>query len=138
MSSQGTVFALCLKKHNFLWPADSIPERDAEHYQEKPHTKDKTHRLEVQFKFLPTRTGYFQNVSFEVHAGDVIGILGHNGPEKQPLIYSQQGLLKQRGESALTVKNTHHASGGHFLYLVMQDTDYQLCHMWRKKNYPLV
>lgn len=59
----------------------AYPERDAEHYQEKPHTKDETHRLNVHNLGFAYKKGpdIFQNVSFEAHAGDVIGILGHNG-----------------------------------------------------------
>lgn len=63
----------------------AYPERDAEHYQEKPHSQNTTHLLEVHDLGFAYKKGpkVFQNVSFEAHSGDVIGILGHNGAGKQ-------------------------------------------------------
>ena len=59
----------------------AYPERDAEHYQEKSHSQNTTHLLEVHDLGFAYKKGpdVFRNVSFEAHSGDVIGILGHNG-----------------------------------------------------------
>ncbi len=62
----------------------AYPERDAEHYQEKSHSQNTTHLLEVHDLGFAYKKGpdVFRNVSFEAHSGDVIGILGHNGAGK--------------------------------------------------------
>ena len=107
----------------------AYPERDAEHYQEKPHTKDETHRLEVHNLSFAYKKGpdIFHNVSFEAHAGDVIGILGHNGAGKTTLLSILTGLLKQqRGEVCFDGKKLTPRQRRALSYLVMQDTDYQL------------
>ena len=54
----------------------AYPERDAEHYQEKERRPMGKHLLSVQglsFAY-PKEQEVFRNVSFEAHAGDVIGI----------------------------------------------------------------
>ena len=107
----------------------AYPERDAEHYQEKPHTKDETHRLEVHNLSFAYKKGpdIFHNISFEAHAGDVIGILGHNGAGKTTLLSILTGLLKQqRGEVCFDGKKLTPRQRRALSYLVMQDTDYQL------------
>ena len=68
----------------------------------------------------------FRNVSFEAHAGDVIGILGHNGAGKTTILSILTGLLKQRyGKVSFDGRNLLPAKAV-ASYLVMQDTDYQL------------
>ena len=107
----------------------SLPEETRISYQEKPHTKDETHWLNVHnlgfaYKKVPD---IFQNVSFEAHAGDVIGILGHNGAGKTTLLSILTGLLKQqRGEVCFDGKKLTPRQRRALSYLVMQDTDYQL------------
>ncbi len=106
----------------------AYPERDAEHYQEKPPPNGK-HLLKcARFRLcLQERPEVFQNVSFEAHSGDVIGILGHNGAGKTTLLSILTGLLKQRhGEVRLDGKKLTPRQRRSLSYLVMQDTDYQL------------
>ena len=107
----------------------AYPERDAEHYQEKPRPRSGTHLMEVHNLGFSYNKGpdVFQNVSFEAHAGDVIGILGHNGAGKTTLLSILTGLLKQRrGEVSLDGKKLTPRQRRSLSYLVMQDTDYQL------------
>ena len=107
----------------------AYPERDAEHYQEKSHSQNTTHLLEVHDLGFAYKKGpdVFRNVSFEAHSGDVIGILGHNGAGKTTLLSILTGLLKQRhGEVRLDGKKLTPRQRRSLSYLVMQDTDYQL------------
>ena len=77
----------------------AYPERDAEHYQEKPHSQNTTHLLEVHDLGFAYKKGpeVFQNVSFEAHSGDVIGILGHNGAGKTTAMRMLCGLSQPTG-----------------------------------------
>lgn len=107
----------------------AYPERDAEHYQEKPRPHSGTHLMEVRDLGFSYKKGpdVFQNVSFEAHAGDVIGILGHNGAGKTTLLSILTGLLKQQhGEVSFDGKKLTPRQRRSLSYLVMQDTDYQL------------
>lgn len=118
----------------------AYPERDAEHYQEKSHSQNTTHLLEVHDLGFAYKKGpdVFRNVSFEAHSGDVIGILGHNGAGKTTLLSILTGLLKQRhGEVRLDGKSSHPGSGGHFPILLCRiQTINSLPAAW-KKSFPL-
>ena len=82
------------------------------------------HDLAFSYKKGPN---VFQNVSFEAHSGDVIGILGHNGAGKTTLLSILTGLLKQwQGEISFDGKKLTPRQRRALSYLVMQDTDYQL------------
>ena len=107
----------------------AYPERDAENYHEKERGSDGKHLLAVQDLAFSYKKGpdVFQNVSFEAHSGDVIGILGHNGAGKTTLLSILTGLLKQRqGEISFDGKKLTPRQRRALSYLVMQDTDYQL------------
>ena len=106
----------------------AYPERDAEHYQEKPRPHSGTHLMEVHNLGFSYKKGpdVFQNVSFEAHAGDVIGILGHNGAGKTTLLSILTGLLKQRhGEVNLDGKKLTPRQRRSLSNNVMQDKNYQ-------------
>lgn len=107
----------------------AYPERDAENYHEKDRVSDGKHLLAVHDLAFSYKKGpnVFQNVSFEAHSGDVIGILGHNGAGKTTLLSILTGLLKQRqGEISFDGKKLTPRQRRALSYLVMQDTDYQL------------
>ena len=107
----------------------AYPERDAEHYQGKQRPHNGTHLMEVHDLGFSYKNGpdVFHNVSFEAHAGDVIGILGHNGAGKTTILSILTGLLKQRyGKVSFDGKKLTPRQRRSLSYLVMQDTDYQL------------
>lgn len=105
------------------------PESDAKHYREKVRSHNETHLMEVcnlGFSYKKD-SAVFQNVSFEAHSGDVIGILGYNGAGKTTLLSIMTGLLKQQqGEVRFDGKKLTPRQRRSLSYLVMQDTDYQL------------
>ena len=105
------------------------PERDTEYYREKERNTSEAHILEVQNSTFAYKNGLevLQNISFEVHAGDVVGILGHNGAGKTTLLSILTGLLKQQqGEVYFDGKSLTPRQRRSLSYLVLQDTDYQL------------
>lgn len=72
-------------------------------------------------------TAVLENISFEAHGGDVIGILGHNGAGKTTLLSVMTGLLKEEhGEIRYNGKKLTPRGRRKLSYLVMQDADYQL------------
>ena len=105
------------------------PERVVEHYQEKACVACGMHLLEAHNLGFAYKKGpdVFQNVSFEAHSGDVIGILGHNGAGKTTLLSILTGLLKQQhGEVRFDGKKRTLRQLRALSYLVLQDADYQL------------
>lgn len=75
------------------------PERDADAYQEKKSRHGNGHSFAVKELAFAYKKGpeILQNISFEAHAGDVIGILGHNGAGKRHCYPSLQGCLEKKG-----------------------------------------
>ena len=72
-------------------------------------------------------TAVLENISFEAHGGDVIGIIGHNGAGKTTLLSVMTGLLKEEhGEIRYNGKKLTPRGRRKLSYLVMQDADYQL------------
>ena len=105
------------------------PERDAKEYMAKANAHISGNVLEVKglsfaYKKEPD---ILQNINFEAHEGDVIGILGHNGAGKTTLLSIMTGLLKEKsGAICYNGKKLSPRQRKHLSYLVMQDTDYQL------------
>ena len=105
------------------------PERDAKEYKAKLNVRESGNVLKVEglsfaYKKEPD---ILQNISFEAHEGDVIGILGHNGAGKTTLLSIMTGLLKEKGGAiCYNGKKLSPRKRRNLSYLVMQDTDYQL------------
>ena len=104
------------------------PEREAAKYQVKPaHSSSdglSVSNLSFAYKKGPD---VLQNINFEAHKGDVIGILGHNGAGKTTLLSIMTGLLKEKnGSICYNGKKLSPRQRRRLSYLVMQDTDYQL------------
>jgi len=107
----------------------SWPGQDAKAYQEKKSHRETGHSFIVENLSFDYKNGpeVLQNVSFEAHSGDVIGILGHNGAGKTTLLSVLTGLLKEKkGEIRYDGKRLSPRKRRSLSYLVMQDTDYQL------------
>ena len=99
------------------------PERDAKEYMAKANAHKSGNVLEVKglsfaYKKEPD---ILQNISFEAHEGDVIGILGHNGAGKTTLLSIMTGLLKEKsGAICYNGKKLSPRQRRHLSYLVMQ------------------
>lgn len=65
----------------------------------------------VSFQYKPELPEVLHSVSFKVHKGDVIAILGHNGAGKTTLVKHALGLLKPTaGRVLLEGRDTHELS----------------------------
>lgn len=107
----------------------AYPERDAEKYKAKKITCNPDKTLKVSNLSFAYKKGVdvLQNINFEAHSGDVIGILGHNGAGKTTLLSIMTGLLKEKtGTICYNGKKLSPRGWRNLSYLVMQDTDYQL------------
>ncbi len=63
---------------------------------------------DVHFRYSPDSDEVLQGVTFTVHQGDIIAILGHNGAGKTTLVKHALGLLKPtQGTVLLEGKDTH-------------------------------
>ncbi len=107
----------------------AYPENDSKYCASKHTPYGKQNILEVRnltFSYK-NKPNILQNINFEVHGGDVIGILGHNGAGKTTLLSIVTGLLKENSGEIRYNGNKLTPHGRRKLsYLVMQDTDYQL------------
>lgn len=106
-----------------------FPEKDAESYRARKREVKERHVLRVDnLKFAYEKgKDVLNNISFEAHTGDVVGILGHNGAGKTTLLSILTGLLKETGgEIQYEGKKLSPRQRKALSYLVMQDTDYQL------------
>lgn len=107
----------------------AYPERDAEKYKAKKITCNPDKTLKVSNLLFAYKKGadVLQNINFEAHSGDVIGILGYNGAGKTTLLSIMTGLLKEKsGTICYNGKKLSLRGRRNLSYLVMQDTDYQL------------
>lgn len=69
----------------------------------------------------------FENLSFAVSKGTVLGILGHNGAGKSTLIRCISGLLKESsGEICYEGKKLSRKERNRLCYMIMQDVNHQL------------
>ena len=107
----------------------AYPENDSKYCASKHNPYGKQNILEVRnltFSYK-NKQSILKNINFEVHSGDVIGILGHNGAGKTTLLSIVTGLLKENnGEIRYNGKKLSPHKRRKLSYLVMQDTDYQL------------
>lgn len=107
----------------------AFPEREQTVHMDKHFFKEQERVLSVKnlnFAYKK-RVNVLQNINFEVHGGDIIGILGHNGVGKTTLLSIVTGLLKEnRGEIRYNGKKLSPHERRKLSYMVMQDTDYQL------------
>lgn len=107
----------------------SWPEQETDNYRNKKGDCSISNTLSVNNISFSYKKGapVLQNISFEAHSGDVIGILGHNGAGKTTLLSILTGLLKENsGKVKYNGKTVKAQQRRRLSYLVMQDTDYQL------------
>lgn len=107
----------------------AYPEHDAKKYRAKSSAYESGNVLKVSNLSFSYKKGVdvLQNINFEAHEGDVIGVLGHNGAGKTTLLSIMTGLLKEKsGSICYNGKKLSLRQRRNLSYLVMQDTDYQL------------
>ncbi len=69
----------------------------------------------------------FNNLSFKVTSGEVLGIVGHNGRGKTTLLRCLAGLIKEAsGEIFFGGKKVNMKKRNKLCYLIMQDVNHQL------------
>ncbi len=96
-----------------------------------PHSDRSLIKFEnVHFRYRPEMAEVLQGINFEVHPGDVIGILGHNGAGKTTLVKHALGLLKPtQGRVLLEGKDTRQltvAQSAHTIGYVFQSPSQML------------
>lgn len=93
-----------------------------------PPREDKNVTLEVkQLAFSYRKHPVFHDISFQVYAGDLIAIVGHNGIGKTTLSNILCGIQKEKtGQVLYNGQEISKGKRKNFAYFVMQNTDCQL------------
>ena len=93
-----------------------------------PPREDKNVTLEVkQLAFSYRKHPVFHDISFQVYAGDLIAIVGHNGIGKTTLSNILCGIQKEKtGQVLYNWQEISKGKRKNFAYFVMQNTDCQL------------